>query len=198
MSFAGFATNTLLRALGVQGTIKPRRNIGPMIANVTVEEIHNDEVEITQHPVERTADITDHAYPLPPTLVVRIGYAPAGAGGGGFFGLLPGVGDPVSLNSIYQQFLDLKDARELMEVQTGKRVYQDMLIKSLAVTTDQDTENALFITVTLQHVILVNTQTVKVPQNSVQKSPKVTGNQLNAGTKNATPNSKAYNTSGAQ
>ena len=156
-----------------------------------------NEVEITQHPVEKTADITDHAYPLPPRLVVRVGFSPSGSGEGGAFGANPYQGDPVPLQTIYDQYLEMKDARTLMEVQTGKRLYDDMLIRSIVLVTDPDTENALFLTISLQHISLVDTQTVEVPQNSVQKQPQVTGNQLKAGTKSATPNPSSYNPNGA-
>lgn len=181
--------------LPVQGTIKPKRNIGGIVADCTVEETHNDEVAITQHPVEKTADINDHAFPLAPTLVVRIGFSPAGSGQGGAFGDIPNIGDPVPLQTIYDKFLAMKDGRVLMEVQTGKRHYDDMLIRNLALVTDADTENALFLTVGLQHINLVETQTVTVPQNSVQKTPQVTGNKLQAGVKAAQPNPPNYNPS---
>lgn len=191
MSSSGFA-------FPEQGTIRPMRNIGGMVADVTIEEVHNDEMAITQHPVEKTADITDHAYPLPARLQVRVGYSPSGSSGGGSpFGEVPGQGDPVPLQTIYDQFLAMKDGRELLEVQTGKRLYENMLIKLISLVTDKDTENALFLTLDLQQINLVETQTVTVPQNNVQANPAKTGNTLNGGTKNATPNPPSYNPAGA-
>jgi hypothetical protein len=187
MSFSGFQNNSLVPTNSAQGVIKPKRNIGGIVADVTVEESHYDEVVITQHPVEKTADITDHAYPLPPTLTVRIGYSPSGSSAGGAFGQDPYQGDPVPLQTVYDKYIALKDARTLMEVQTGKRLYEDMLIRSVALVTDADTENALFLTINLQHVMLVDTQTVQVPSNSVQAQPKKTANTLDAGTKQAIP-----------
>lgn len=188
MSFAGLPANT--------GTIRPKRNIGGLVADVTVEEVHGDEMAITQHPVEKTADITDHAYPLPVTLQVRIGYSPSGSGqgGGAPFGQIPGAQDPVPLQTIYDQYLALQKGRELLEVQTGKRLYENMLIKTITLVTDRDSENALFLTINLQEIILVETQTVTVPQNNKQANPAKTGNTLNGGTKNAIPNPPNYNT----
>lgn len=176
------------------GIISPKRNIGGLMADVTVEEVGNDEMAITQHPVERTADITDHAYPLPVQLQVRIGYSPSGAGAdqGG-----DDQGDPVPLQTIYDQYLALQKGRELLEVQTGKRLYENMLIRTISLTTDKDTENALFLTLNLQEVILVDTQTVTVPQNNVQANPQKTANTLNGGTKNAAPNPPNFNAAGA-
>ena len=165
------------------GTIRPKRSIGGLVADVTVEEVHNDEVTITRHPVEKTAAVTDHAFPEPVTLQVRIGYSPAGAGTDG---QQTDSGDPVSLQSIYEQYVTFKNDRTLLEVQTGKRFYDNMLIKTLAVTTNADTENVLMIALSLQELILVETQTVTVPQNNVQAEPKKTANTLNGGTKQTT------------
>lgn len=179
---------------GETGVIRPQRNIGGVTADVTIEEVGVDETAITQHPVEKTADITDHAYSLPAQLTVRVAWSPSGSGGGGFpFSAIPGIGDPVPLQTIYDQFLAMQVARELMEVQTGKRLYENMLIKTITLVTDRDTENALFLVIGLQEVILVETQTVAVPQNSVQKQPEKTANTVNAGTKQAKPNPPTYN-----
>jgi hypothetical protein len=180
---------------GDTGIITPMRSIGGLVADVTIEEAGTDEVAITQHPVEKTADITDHAYPLPPRLNLRVAWSPSGSGGGAP-GETPGLGDPVPLQSIYDQLLAMKDARTLMKVQTGKRLYENMLIKVISLVTDADTENALFISLELQHLNLVSTQTVTVPQNSVQKSPQKTGNTTNAGSKSAIPNPPNFNPNG--
>lgn len=175
---------------GEYGLITPQRSIGGITADVTIEEVSNDEVAITQHPVEKTADITDHAYPLPARLQVRVGFSPSGSAAGGD---IASPDDPVPLQTIYDEYLAMKDSRELLKVYTGKRVYQNMLIKAITLVTDRDTENALFLTIDLQEVILVETQTVSVPSNNVQKQPKKTANTLNAGTKAATPNPTTYN-----
>lgn len=162
------------------GTIRPQRSIGGLTADITVEEVHDDDVTITRHPVEKTAAVTDHAYPEPVTLKVRIGYSPAGAGTDG---QQTDGGDPVSLQSIYEQYIELKNKRELLVVQTGKRLYENMLIRSISVTTNADTENVIFISLSLQELILVETQTVTVPSNTVQAQPKKTANTLNGGSK---------------
>lgn len=172
------------------GTLRPKRNIGGIVANVTVEESGYDESAITAHPVEKTADINDHAFDLSPMLTVRVGWSPSGSSLGD---VTPDQGDPVPLQTIYDQFLAMKTSKELMEVQTGKRLYQDMLIKSIALVTDADTENALFLTISLQHINLVETQVVDVPPNNVQKQPQKTANQVNAGTKSAKPNGGNFN-----
>ena len=51
-----------------QVTFLPNRSIGPFQAQVTIEEVCNDSLEITNHPVEQGASITDHAYVNPSSL----------------------------------------------------------------------------------------------------------------------------------
>lgn len=195
--YAGFENDSLIPQEGTQGILYPKRNIGGLVANVVVEETHQDDLEITQHPVEKSADITDHAYKLPARCRVRVGYSPAGSSQGGAYGDLPDAGDPVPLQTRYEDYLQMQEDRELLEVQTGKRFYENMLIRSIQVVTDADTENALMMSIDLQQVILVETQTVTVPPNSVQKQPKSTATKINTGVKQAAPNPPAYNVGGA-
>jgi len=58
----------------LEGLISPvlirTRSIGSFIADVTVEEHAEDEVEITQIPVESGAAVTDHAYKRPARLTI--------------------------------------------------------------------------------------------------------------------------------
>lgn len=195
MSFPGLPLT--LAELGVlnalPGTVAPMRSIGDIIADVTVEESHEDEMEITQHPVEKTAAITDHAYKQPARCTIRCGFSPAGSNNSGFdFGLGALLGtlnqtQPGGLQETYDKFLQMQRDAELLTVQTGKRTYDNMLIRSLRVDTDVDTENALLLVVGLQEVILVETQTVTVPPDSVQANPKQTGNVTDLGGKSAKP-----------
>ena len=62
---------------------KPRRSIGStsdgdaamLVANVTIEESHHDELEITDHPVERGSNISDHAYKRPNEVTVLVAWS---------------------------------------------------------------------------------------------------------------------------
>lgn len=153
--------------------VKPRRGIGPFTAQVTIEEVHTDELEITDQPIEAGARVTDHSFKRPAELVVRCGWSDspshigvmdgllgAGtiAGVGAFFG-----GEGISQSkAMYTKLLALQALREPFEVYTGKRVYKNMLIKSLKVTTDKESESSLMVTVVLRQVIIVSTRTLIV------------------------------------
>jgi hypothetical protein len=159
-----------------------KRKIGSIQLDVTVSEKHSDTLEITQFPVLSGAVITDHAYKLPMQLTIKGGQ---GTGKGQYaYGVNPESiitadipndngqyafeeddsytitgGDINRPARTYKDLLALQASREPFTVITGKRVYKNMLIKNLSVTTEQDTENVLMFTADLQEVIIVSTAT---------------------------------------
>jgi len=144
--------------------VRPVRSIGGVIMDVTVEETHTDELEITEHPVQQGASITDHAFKLPSSVTITAGASDAGGNDGG---------DKRSVE-VYEALLKLQGSREPFDLVTGKRTYKNMLIKSLSVTTDKDTENILLVTAELKEIILASVQAVAVPR-SRQKNGHKTG-----------------------
>lgn len=144
---------------------QPTRLIGDMVADVTIEEQHTDTLIITEHPVEQGASISDHAYHNPSELVLRVAWSNSSVQAG----LGPGY-----VQEIYDQLLIMQAQRIPFNILTGKRSYANMLIRSIAVTTDQHTENALFVTLICREVIMVQTGTVTVPPASQSKLPRTT------------------------
>jgi hypothetical protein len=167
---------SILDAL-TQGLIGPivirSRSIGDFVADVTVREDHEDELVVTENPVEQGADITDHSFKAPARLTVDVGYSNSS---------IQSQGDPNYVQNIYAQFLDLQASREPFEVITGKRQYSNMLITLLHTVTDEATENALLLTVRMKEVILVDTQTVSVPPSQNMTNPASTGATQSTGT----------------
>lgn len=154
------------------------RFIATFVADVTVEETGSDDLEITEHPVEQGAAITDHSYKRPAELTVRCGYSNSS---------VSSQGNPNYVDQIYSQFLDLQATRKTFEVMTGKRLYTSMLIRRLTQTTDEKTENALALVVELKQIIIVSTQTVTVPDSTVMKTPQVNAPVQDLGTQAAQP-----------
>lgn len=59
-------------SLGVDSIlIKPKRAIGPFEAHVTIREVHTDEVEVTNQPVDQGATVSDHAFRRPSRIVIE-------------------------------------------------------------------------------------------------------------------------------
>lgn len=146
------------------GAVPP---FNPITVQVVVNENTSDVLTITKQPVQQGANITDHAYKEPTTFSMQIFFA-------------DNLG--VSLSKVYQNLLDLQSYRAPFDVITPKRIYHNMLISSLGLTTDKATENTLAISLSFQEVIIVQVVTTQVPR-ARQKSPGKTGATQNAGQK---------------
>jgi hypothetical protein len=120
---------------------------------VWVEEQHQDQMMITEHPVENGAPVSDHAFPRPVEVTIRLGWKGESL---------------VDIQNTYTQLVGFKDARVRFDVMTGKRLYSSMLIQAIQVMTDERTAAVLLATVHCKQVILVNTATVPVPTNPQQ------------------------------
>jgi hypothetical protein len=141
--------------------------------DVVVSEAHDAEVEVTEHPVEQGANITDHARvkaeavtldalvsntPLADSLRLENGQPKE------FPWQAPG-----RAQDIYLQLRDLKDARQLVTVATQRGTYTNMVITRLSVPVTVETGEALRFTITLKQVRLVSTSTVKTQMPQKQK-----------------------------
>jgi hypothetical protein len=155
--------------------IKPKRMIGSIAVQVTVNEQAVDTLTITKQPVQQGASITDHAYLEPTSFSHTIYFAAAG-----IEGLISGN----SLGQVYQSLLTLQANAVPFDIVTPKRIYHNMLLASLTQTTDKLTENCLAIHATYQQVILVPVLATSV-QRSNLKNPGANGATQSGGAKSA-------------
>jgi len=187
-----------------------------IIAQAVVEEQHQDEMEVTVHPVETGAPITDHAFVRPAHLVLTlmwsnsppvvrtlsgditgiatansaiansvVGAVSAAQAALSFTSNQQGAGT-TSINTAYATLLKLQQTRSLFSVITGKRLYQNMICKSLRTSTNYKSANSLEITVECQQVFLVNTSVTTLPA-SLQANPQDTATYQTNGSKALTP-----------
>ncbi|QNH50343.1 hypothetical protein HWI77_11510 [Acinetobacter venetianus] len=156
------------------------RTIMGLFADVTVEEKHKDELKITEHPTEVGAAISDHAYKESPEVMMKVGWSESAGTLNGFLGDTI-LGGNTSLTIVYQTLQQLQDQALPLIISTGKRLYTNMLIKSLGCTTDLQTENVLMIDITFKKVIMVSTQTTFIAIEN-QKSPEATAGVADGGT----------------
>lgn len=165
------------------------RSIGSIVANITEEEKHVDELHITEHPVEQGANITDHAFMTPPEVTIRCAWSNSGGGGiADGSAVNNGLGRGTSLvQDVYQSLLDLQRSAKPITIYTGKRKYDNMLIKTITVETDRRTENALSALLTCRQIIIVQTTTVELPANAAAHlNPADTAAPADLGTKQLT------------
>lgn len=146
------------------------RLIGTIIPDIVVEEIGHDQLQITEFPVETGAPISDHAYKRPPEIIMRCGFSNSSAQSEGY------------VQEVYALFLALQAQLEPFDVTTGKRQYQNMLISSLLVNTDKESEYALNIIVGLKMVIITSTSGGgQLSDSSTQAIPEQTSAVSNSG-----------------
>ncbi|EAR0004434.1 phage baseplate protein [Salmonella enterica] len=169
------------------------RRIGILIPSVVVSEKHSDVLEITEHPVEKPTTnsasgfIADHAYKRPSEVTMECGFA----GGGSLLDFIDtssiGLSAGLSPKETYQNLLRLQSDRLPFDVVTGKRVYRNMLIKTLEVTTDKTSENVLNCILTLREIIMTQTKSISVADKSDMQDGVSTSAVQNSGTKSVTP-----------
>lgn len=171
-------------------TIDPKRSIGSITAHVTMEEVATDELQITEHPVQQGANITDHAFKKQPDLVIRCGWSNASLGGvlAGVKGLISALtgGDAFGsdyVSGVYNQLLALQESRIPFDVSTGKRLYTNMLMRSLSQTTDEKSEYTLMVTAVFKQIKIVQTQATTLPPRDDQAQPADTAETADTGSK---------------
>jgi len=139
--------------------MQKKRKIGLLIPDVVIKETHTDKLTLTSHPVESGANITDHACMEPATLIMEVGFS----GGGSLVDFMDttafGLQAYLSPAESYQKLRDLQSNRQPLSVVTGKRLYNNMLINQLTVTTDTKSENVLFASLVLTEVLITKTRT---------------------------------------
>lgn len=167
------------------------KRIDAIEIGVELEETHLDELQITEHPVERGAEINDHAFKRQPEVTLKCGWSNSqfAALKDALQSIFKGGGLPSAdyVSTVYSQLLALQEARRPFDVVTSLRVYRDMLFKSLSVTKDQKTGAALNITATLKQIRIVETEVTSLPPRQDQADPRSTAETLIAGVKSALP-----------
>ncbi|WGS52669.1 hypothetical protein LFL96_31280 [Paraburkholderia sp. D15] len=181
-----------------------------IVDQVTLQESHSDDMQITDHPVEWGASISDHAYAQPAQVTITaawsnsphdtslvgavagyatahsaaaravVGAVEAGTGARAGVMTLLSSGAPAVM-STYQKVLDLQKQRRLFDIHTGKRAYRNMMIKSLAVTTDQTSENMLILTIVCREVLIAMAETVFMPDPANSANPAGTASPEDGG-----------------
>lgn len=153
------------------------RSIGYLFPDVVIEERVTDNAFITQHPVERGATISDHAFLLPTEIQMTAGWSDSTVGFTGY------------ADAAYAAILALQAAREPFVVTTPSRIYQDMLISGIERQTTEATSNVLLLRVTMRKVIIVSTQLSSV---GTPASASKHGGVTSGGQKQAQPSSFSY------
>jgi hypothetical protein len=194
----------VLAASGLASVLLRRsRSIGDIIPGVVIEETQIDQLAITEHPVEIGAPVSDHAYRRPAEVIMKCGWSnssPLTIGGfsipfisQGLASSVMSLGEKDFVTETYAMLQKLQASREPFNVTTGKRLYKNMLIESLAVTTDETTENALMVVCKMREVIIVVAVTRSTPSEEQQAAPEETQGTAENGPASSEPSSPPPN-----
>lgn len=177
-ALGNFSGSFLLNAI-------PQGNIGGISVQVTVEETHTDNLQITENPVEEGAEITDHSFKKPPEIVLRCGWSNSTISGivGSVQSLFSG-GFPTPggfVGAVYSQLIALQESRVPFTVLTSIRQYSNMLISSISLTRDKKTSQVLMVAVTCRQVIIVSTQSATLAPLANMANAASTAENVNIG-----------------
>jgi len=173
----------------------PQGNIGGIPIQVTIEEIATDTLEVTDHPVELGAQITDHSFKRPSEIIMRCGWSNSSVGAA--LGAVESLFSSGSLSgsdfvhSVYSQLIGLQEKRRPFLLVSSMKQYPNMLIRSISLTRDKDTSQALMVTATMREVIIVSTQSATLAPIANQALPASTAEVVNAGPQQLIPSTPA-------
>lgn len=116
------------------------RSIGGVFVDVVISEEHESSMTIAEHPVERGAKISDHAWRERRRVT------------------LEGVVEQTRSISAYEQLLAVQEEAEPFSLVTGLKVYENMLIERITVTRDKDHARVLKFEAECSEVKIVSTE----------------------------------------
>lgn len=126
------------------------QNLDSFKVDVVLEETHNSTLGITDYPVERGTNISDHAQIMPKTFDLSAGQDTLTAGGVDF--------DKIKAD--YEALLAVQEKRVPFTVVTALTELKDMLIENFSVVQNKDNATILAFTAHLKQVIIVGTSSV--------------------------------------
>jgi hypothetical protein len=123
--------------------------------DAVLNEQHDSELTITQHPVQTGANIADHSFLNPSTLTMEIGMSDAMAT------MLEGQFTEYYTKSVsaYEKLRELQALRLPLAVHTRLHHYDNMLIQNITAPDNYRTQYGLRCTVTLQEIFVVDVAT---------------------------------------
>lgn len=121
---------------------RKKNAIGSLTIEATLSENHEARSQVTQQPVELGSNISDHIINEPDRVSIT-----------GFISNTPVAGGFSNrAQDAFEALYAIRDAKELVTVVTGYRVYNNMAISSISIPRDQFTGESIRFTVELIEV----------------------------------------------
>lgn len=163
-----------------------------VVFDAVIREAHTSELEVTDNPVETGVMVSDHAFMRPKRLEIE-----ADVSDNWLHGFDPQTGlaipDPFFSSkasrsaAAWDILLGLQASAAPFSVQTGLKLYDNMVIETLACEQDAASAAILSFRATLREVIRVSTQTVTYPPRQPGKTNRQASKKVDAGQKKTDP-----------
>jgi len=155
-----------------------QKEIGGVVIDAFVSEKHSMYASVSQYPVEEGYNISDHVTQGPDGLSISAVVGPQPVK------ILGGVLTLTSLKNqayqVYEALLVLKELGEPIEVVTGLKVYNNMIIDGMNITRTKDNGQSLEFDMTFSQITIVKSQTTTIPasQKKIAGGKKYKGSSL--------------------
>jgi hypothetical protein len=136
------------------------RSMGGLVFDAVFEETHEADLEVTDNPVETGVVVSDHAFMKPLRVKISAGVSDTP--------LAAVTDDPFASDAgrsrrAFELLTELQKRAEPFDLQTGLKLYENMVCTSIRTSQDKDSSGALLFTAELREVIVVYTQVVTYP-----------------------------------
>lgn len=157
------------------------RTFGSFVFDAVFEETHDADLEITDNPVETGVVVSDHAYMKPRRLKIIAGVSDTPL-------RETAADDPFAAGetrskTAFELLEKLQAMAEPFSVQTGLKLYENMVVSSLRTTQDAGTANALVFVAELREIRIVTTQAVTYPPRKDKATAQQAGKKKEKGEK---------------
>lgn len=149
------------------GRVAIIRSVSGYVFDAVFSEEHEAQLEVTDNPVETGVVVSDHAYMKPLKVKIKAGVSDAILNPiTRFFGADQFSGGVSRSQTAFKLLTELQASAEPFDVQTGLKLYKNMVCTSIRTTQDSSTSSALIFEAELREVIIVNTEAVTYPPRS--------------------------------
>lgn len=134
--------------------------------DVTMDEVHEWQNDVTTNPVETGSPIADHIQIMPDKLRIT-GMISDSSISDAVIKQFSGIDNGQFLTRVQTAFdllRKLKDDRKLITVYTKHKVYTDMALTSLSIPRNNQTGDSIQFSIEFVNIRIVNTQTVDMPK----------------------------------
>jgi hypothetical protein len=155
------------------------RSMGGLVFDAVFDETHESDLEVTDNPVETGVVVSDHAYMKPLKVTLMAGVSDI---------VLDDAvtSDPFASDSgrskrAFELLCDLQKKAEPFDVQTGLKLYTNMICTSIRTSQDKETAGVLVFNAELREVLIVNTQAVTYPPRKAGATKRQAGPKKDKG-----------------